>query len=147
MQAKYRKLSSLPFQVTAYRWPSRLELRCVRPSVRTFTKSFSDFHLIWCVGRPQPRIYSMRTSVTSARSKVKVKVTELPKLRKVHISRSISSAILAWSSKLMVGDHSMGSGLQLIGARFLNFLLGKLSREFKLRPLSIFHDIQMAIFR
>jgi len=24
----------------------------VRPSVRTSTKSFSDFHLIWCVGRP-----------------------------------------------------------------------------------------------
>jgi len=32
----------------------------------------------------------------------------------------------------MVGGHSMGLGLQLIGGRFLNFLLGKLSREFKL---------------
>jgi len=41
--------------------------------------------------------------VTSTRSKVKVKVTELPKLRKVHFSRSIFSAVFAWSSKVMVG--------------------------------------------
>jgi len=41
----------------------------------------------------------------------------------------------------------MGPGLQLIGARFLNFHLGKLSREFKLRLISIFDEIQMAIFR
>ena len=34
----------------------------------------------------------------------------------------------------MVGGHSMGTGL------------GKLSREFKLRPISIFDEIQMAIF-
>jgi len=47
----------------------------------------------------------------------------------------------------MADDHSMGHGLQLVGARFLNFLLGKLSREFKLRPMSIFHEIQTAIFR
>ena len=46
----------------------------------------------------------MRTSVTSTRSKVKVKVkvTELPKLRKLHYSRSLAFAVLAWSSKLMV---------------------------------------------
>ena len=47
----------------------------------------------------------------------------------------------------MVGGHSMGPGIQLVGARFLNFHLGKLSREFKFRPISIFHEIQMAIFR
>jgi len=47
----------------------------------------------------------------------------------------------------MVDGHRMGPGLQLIGARFLNFFLGKLSREFKLRPMSIFHEIQTAIFR
>ena len=88
----------------------------------------------------------MCTNVTSTRSKVKVKVTELPKLRKVHFSRSISSAILSWNSKLMVGGHSMGPGLQLVAARFLNFHLGKLSREFKLRPISKFDEIQMAIF-
>jgi len=82
-------------------------------SVRTSTKSFPDFHLIWCVGRRRPDV---RTSVTSTRSKVKV--TELPQLRKVHFSRSISSAGFVWSSKLMVGGHSMGPGLQLVEARF-----------------------------
>jgi len=33
-----------------------------------------------------------------------------------------------------------------VGVRFLNFLLRKLSLEFKLRQMSIFHQIQMAIF-
>jgi len=47
----------------------------------------------------------------------------------------------------MVGGDSMGPGLQLARARFLNFYLGKLSREFKLRPISTFDKIQMAIFR
>jgi len=133
------------------RWVFRLTHICllfevvsVRPSVRTSTKSFSDFHVIWCVGRPWPH---MHTSVTSTRSKVKVRVTELPKLRKVHFSTSISSAVFAWSSKVMVGGDSTGPGLQLIGARFLNFLPGKLSQEFKLCPMSIFHDIPMAVFR
>jgi len=51
---------------------------------------------------------------------------ELPKLQKLHFSRSISSAVLAWSSKLMVGGDSMEPGY-IVGARFLNFLLGKLS--------------------
>jgi len=41
----------------------------------------------------------MRISLTSTRYKVTVKVTELPKLRKLHYSSSISSAVLAWSSK------------------------------------------------
>jgi len=47
----------------------------------------------------------------------------------------------------MVDADSMGPGLQVIRARFLNFLAGKLSREFKLRPMSMFYEIQMAIFR
>jgi len=47
----------------------------------------------------------------------------------------------------MVGGDSMGPGLHLVTARFLNFLLGKLSREFKLCRMLIFHKIQMAIFR
>ena len=34
----------------------------VRPYVRTSTKRFSDFHLIWCVGSPRPDV---RISVTS----------------------------------------------------------------------------------
>ena len=131
-------------QAKTYWKPSRLELRCVRSSVRTSTKRFSHFHLIWCVGRPRP---DGRNSLTSTRSKVQVKVTELPKLPKVHFSRSISSAVFAWSSKVMIGDDSTGPGLQLIGARFLSIHLGKLSREFKLRLISKFDEIQMAIFR
>jgi len=47
---------------------------------------------------------------------------------------------------VVVGDN-LGPRLQLVGARFLNFLPGKLSRVFKLRAMSIFHEIQMAIFR
>ena len=107
----------------------------IHPYICTSTKSFSDFHLLWCVGRPRP---DMRTSMTLTWSNVKVKVTELPKLRKLHHSTSVSSAVLAWSSKLMVCGDSMGSGLQIFGARFLNFLLGKLSREFKLRYFTKF---------
>ena len=41
----------------------------------------------------------------------------------------------------------MGLGLQLAGARFSNVLVGKLSQKFKLPGMSIFHEIQMAIFR
>jgi len=80
--------------------------------------------------------------VTLTRSKVKV--TELlnsENCRKLHFSRSISSAIFACSSKLMVDNGSMGPDLQLFEAPFSNFLLRKLSREFKLRAMSIFHDI------
>jgi len=47
----------------------------------------------------------------------------------------------------MVGGDSMGPGLQLVGVRFSSFLVGKLSREFKLRRMLIFHEIQVAIFR
>ena len=42
------------------------------------------------------------------------------------------------SSKLMVDIDSMGPEVQLIGARFSNFLLQKLSREFKLREYRYF---------
>ena len=112
----------------------------VYPSVRPQKVFFSDFNVICCVGRPRQDIWS---SVTSTRSKVKV--TELLKFRKLQFSRSISSAIFAWSSKLMVVGDSMGPGLQLLGVRFWNFLLGKLSREIKLCPMSLFRDIQMAI--
>jgi len=47
----------------------------------------------------------------------------------------------------MAVGNSMVPGLQLVRARFLNFLLGKPSQEFKLRRMSIFHEIQMAILR
>ena len=53
----------------------------VHPSIRTSTKSFSDFDLIWCVGRRRP---DMGTSVILTRSQVKVQVIELMKLRKLH---------------------------------------------------------------
>jgi len=46
----------------------------------------------------------------------------------------------------MADGDSMGPGLQLSGAQFSN-ILRNLSCEFKLRGLSIFHKIQMAICR
>jgi len=46
----------------------------------------------------------------------------------------------------MVDSDSMGPGLQLFRARFSNFLLRKLSPQFKLSGMSSFHEIQMAIF-
>jgi len=88
-------------------------------SVCPCTKSFK-IDLIQCVGRTGLYVC---TSVTSTQSKVKIKVTELPKFRKLHFSRSISAALLAWSSKLMVDCDSIGPSRQLFGARFLKFLL------------------------
>jgi len=95
------------------------------------TKSFSSFDLIWCVGRTPPNVH---TRMTSTRSKVKV--TELLKLRKLYFSMSISSTV-AWSSKLMNDYDTMGPILQLVGAQFLNFLLSKLSCDFKLLGMSL----------
>ena len=46
----------------------------------------------------------------------------------------------------MVGGDSMGPGLQLIGARFLNFLIGKLSREFKLADCRYFTKFKWPYF-
>ena len=46
----------------------------------------------------------------------------------------------------MVDYDNMGPSLQLVGARFLNFLLSKLTRDFRLRGMSILQDFQMAIF-
>ena len=45
-----------------------------------------------------------------------------------------------------VDIDSMGPGLQLLGGQFSNFLLGKVSLEFKLHGMSIFRDIQMATY-
>jgi len=96
------------------------------------------------VGRAGSPTRIVHVDMTLTRSKVKVKVTGLLKFRKLHFSRSISSAILAWSSKMMVGRDSMGPSLQLIRALFSNFFLR--SREFKLRGMSILQEFQMAIF-
>jgi len=46
----------------------------------------------------------------------------------------------------MVDIDSMGPGLQLVGGRFSDFLLGKVSLEFKLHRMLIFHDIQTATY-
>ena len=54
--------------------------------------------------------------MTLTESKVNIKVTGLLKFRTLQFSRSISSAIFAWSSKLMADHHSMGPSLQLAGA-------------------------------
>jgi len=88
----------------------------------------------------------MCTVVTSTRFKVKIKVNELLKFKKLHLSKSISSIIMAWSSKVMVYYDNMAPILQLVIVRFLNFLLSKLSRDFKLCGLSILQDFQRAIF-
>ena len=40
----------------------------------------------------------------------------------------------------------MGPGLQLLEGQFSNFLPGKVSLQFKLLLMSIFHDIQMATY-
>ena len=52
----------------------------------------------------------------------KVKVMARLKFRKLCFSRSISSAVLSWSSKVMVDHDRMGPDLQFIGGQFLNFL-------------------------
>jgi len=85
--------------------------------------------------------------LTSTWSKVKFTVTELLKFRKSHFSGSISSAILAWRSKLVVDHDSMGPILRLVRARFFNFLLRKLSHEFKLRGMSILQNFKEPYFR
>jgi len=54
-------------------------------------------------------------------SKVKAKLTDLLKFRKLDSSTSNSSAILAWRSQFIVDYDSMRPTLQLSGARFLNF--------------------------
>jgi len=88
----------------------------------------------------------VHVDMTPTRSKVKVKVTVHLIFRKLHFSRSISSAISTWSSKVMVDHDRMVPSLQLVRARFSNFLLRKLSREFKLRRMSTLYEFQIGIF-
>jgi len=88
-------------------------------------------------------------TLTRSNVKAKVKVTGLLKFRKLpkiaHF-RSIYSATLARSSKPMVDHNSTGPSLQFVGVQFSNFLLRKLSREFRLRAIWILYEFQMAIF-
>jgi len=66
-------------------------------------------------------ICAVHADMTLTRSKVKVKVTGLQKFRKLRLRKSISSASMTHSSKLMVDHGSMRPDLQLVGGRFLNF--------------------------
>ena len=75
--------------------------------------------MVGYIGSPR----GVHAGMTLTRSKV----TGLLKFRKLHFSKSISSAISTWSSKVMVDDDGIGPSLQLVGVRFSNFLLRKLS--------------------
>jgi len=122
-------------------WNSGLSVHLyVFPSIH---KKFFSLELIWCVGRSR---LDMRINLTLTQSKVKIKVTELLKFWKLHFSMAICSAILAWSSKLMVDYDSMGPNVQLVRAQFLNFLFSKLSHDFKLHGMLILQDFQRALF-
>jgi len=102
------------------------------------------------IGHADSPTCSVYIDMTLTRSKVKVKVIEHLNFRLLPITVALSPPPLgtfAWSSKLIVDIDSVGLGLQLAGARFSNVLVGKLSQKFKLPGMSIFHEIQMAIFR
>jgi len=65
----------------------------------------------------------------------KVKVTDFLNFRKLHFSTyvtSISSAILAWSSKLMVDYDNMGPSLR---SQISEFLPSWRSRDFEVRKM------------
>jgi len=69
--------------------------------------------------------------------------SEFPKLllfKVYHLRKS------ARTSKLMADCGGMGPILQPREARFLNFLLSKLSRDFKLPKMSTLYDIQRTYF-
>ena len=68
------------------------------------------------VGNAGSPICIVHADMTLTWSKVKVKVTDLLKFHKFCFSTSISSAILACSSKLTVDYDSMAPSLQLFGA-------------------------------
>ena len=48
---------------------------------------------------------------------------------------------------MMVNYNSMGPSLQLVRARFFNFLLSKLSSDFKLHGMSTLQDFKGPYFR
>jgi len=89
----------------------------------------------------------VQADVTLDRSKVKVKVTGLLKFQKSHFSRSISSAISAWSSKAVVEHDNTGPSLQLVRAVFSNFLLRKLSCHMWVHSsrMSIVHEFEICL--
>jgi len=109
-------------------------------SVQTSTKSFYDFDLIWCVGRPRPicapvwprpDLRSRSRSFRSCKNCTFLGLSLLPLWCAAH---NWCLSVIVWP------------GLQCIWARFSTFLLGKLSWEFRLCGMSTLRDIQMAIF-
>ena len=97
-----------------------------------FCTAWGYGHMVRYAGSP---ILTAHTDVTLTWSKVNV--TDFLNFWKLHFSASISSAILAWRSQLVVDYDSMGSSLQLFGARFLNFSPSWRSRYFEVREMLI----------
>ena len=64
--------------------------------------------MVWHAGSPTGIVHADLT-LTRSMVKVKIKVTELLKFRKLHFCRSISSAILAW--QVMTDPNSMGDSM------------------------------------
>ena len=96
----------------------------------SFPNGWGYSHMVRHAGSPVCIAHADMTLTWS-----KVKVTDLLKFRKLHFSASISSSILACSSKLVVDYDSMGPNLQLFGARFLNFSTSWQSRDFWFREV------------
>ena len=90
-------------------------------------------------GSPTCTVY---VDVTLTRSKVKVK--DHLNFRQLLINAHFQVYLLRHFRVELI--DSMGPGLQLVRARFSNFLVGKVSLEFKLHGMSIFHHIQMATY-
>jgi len=95
--------------------------------------------MVGYIGSPR----GVHAGMTLTRSKV----TGLLKFRKLHFSKSISSAISTWSSKVMVDHDSTGPNLQPVRAKFSNFLLRKLSSEFRLRGCRYYTNFKWPYFR
>jgi len=114
--------------VTKFKWPY-------------FGTAWDYSDMVRQVGSPTCIVHADVTLTPS-----KVKVTGFLNTQRLHFSRSIF-AILAWNSKLMVDRDSMGPSLQLVRAWFSNFLLRKLSCEFKLRRMSTFTNFKWPYFR
>ena len=98
-------------------WPNKLELWSVLPHVRpSIHKKYFRFRSnLVLVGLDQ----ICGPVWLQLDPRLKIKVTELLKFRKLHFSRSLSSSILVWSSKLMVDCDSMGPSLYLSEPDFL----------------------------
>jgi len=92
-----------------------------------FVTAWRYSHMVGYAGSPTRTVY---VGLTLTRSKVKVNITGLLNFRQLAKPCMLAAMTAA----------------PLWGFWF-NFLLGKLSQEFKLRHLSIFHKLQMAIFR